>query len=301
MANILFRYHQKIARQWNKLKGGNPDTHQVSGYELYTAPFGSSADKVLGSLAQHPYVAGGFIWSGWDYLGEPTPYYSARSAYFGVIDLAGFKKNRFYLYQSHWRPQHPMAHILPHWNWPERVGKITPVHVFTSGDAAELFLNGQSLGRKSKAPFQHRLRWDNVKYQPGELKVIAYKKGRVWAKNSVATTGKPAALQLTVDRSTLAADGRDVAFVTAKVLDKHGRVVPNAKIPLSFSLQGPGRILATDNGDPTDFTPFTSTQRASFNGLALAIIGTAKKQTGSSQLKVESAGLAPAQVSLMIQ
>ena len=139
-------------------RGGDPVAQHVSAYELYTAPFGSSADKVLGSLARHPYVAGGFVWSGWDYLGEPTPYYGARSSYFGIIDLAGFPKDRFYLYQAAWRPDHPMVHILPHWNWPDRVGQVTPVHVFTSGDEAELFLNGRSLGRKQKGEFEYRLR-----------------------------------------------------------------------------------------------------------------------------------------------
>jgi beta-galactosidase len=123
--------------------GGDPVTAHVSAYELYTAPFGSSADKVFAVQAANPFVAGGFIWSGWDYLGEPTPYYSARSSYFGVIDLAGFPKDRFYLYQSQWRPDHPMVHVLPHWNWPDRIGEITPVHVFTSGDEAELFLDGE--------------------------------------------------------------------------------------------------------------------------------------------------------------
>ncbi len=162
-------------------QGGDPANAHVSAYELYTAPFGSSADKVLASLDRHPFVAGGFVWSGWDYLGEPTPYYSARSSYFGVIDLAGFPKDRFYLYQSHWRPDHPMAHILPHWNWPDRIGEVTPVHVFSSGDEAELFLNGRSLGRQAKADHQIRLRWDDVKYEPGELKVVAYKQGQRWA------------------------------------------------------------------------------------------------------------------------
>src|SRR5690606_18244404 len=150
--------------------GGDPERNQVSGYELYTADFGSSADKVFGSLAQHPFVAGGFVWSGWDYLGEPTPYYLARSSYFGVIDLAGFKKNRFYLYQAHWRPDLPMVHILPHWNWPQRLGKVTPVHLFTSGDQAELFLNGKSLGKKKKGEYEYRLRWDDVVYEPGTLR-----------------------------------------------------------------------------------------------------------------------------------
>ncbi len=150
--------------------GGDPTTQQVSGYELYTAPFGSSPDKVFASLDSHPYVAGGFVWSGWDYLGEPTPYYSARSSYFGAIDLAGFKKDRFFLYQAYWRPDLPMAHILPHWTWPERVGQVTPVHVFTSGDEGELFLNGQSLGRKRKGTYEYRLRWDAVVYAAGNAR-----------------------------------------------------------------------------------------------------------------------------------
>lgn len=145
---------------------------------------------MLGFLERHLYVAGGFVWSGWDYLGEPTPYYSARSSYYGVIDLAGFKKNRFYLYQSQWRPELKMAHIIPHWTWPDRIGKVTPVHVFTSGDEAELFLNGVSLGRKKKGNFDYRLRWDNVVYEPGVLKVIAYKVNKEWAIDSVKTAGK---------------------------------------------------------------------------------------------------------------
>ena len=158
--------------------GGNEKLEQVSAYELYTAPFGSSADKVFSTQDNHPFVSGEFVWSGWDYLGEPTPYYSARSSYCGIIDLAGFKKDRFYLYQSRWRPELPVAHILPHWNWVNRIGQTTPVHVFTSGDEAELFLNGKSLGQKKKAEFEYRLRWDNVIYEPGILKVIAYKDGK---------------------------------------------------------------------------------------------------------------------------
>ncbi len=115
----------------------------MTAYELHAVDFGSTADKVFGLLDRHPFVAGEFVWTGWDYLGEPTPYYEARSSYCGIIDLAGFKKDRFYLYQSRWRPDFPMAHILPHWTWPERAGQVTPVHVFTSGDEAELFLNGK--------------------------------------------------------------------------------------------------------------------------------------------------------------
>ncbi|MBX2858260.1 MAG: DUF4982 domain-containing protein [Cellvibrionaceae bacterium] len=296
----IFPVSKEISAPVEKNQGGNPNSQHVSAYALYTTPFGASADKVFASLEKHPYVAGGFVWSGWDYLGEPTPYYGARSSYFGVIDLAGFKKNRFYLYQSHWRPEHPMAHILPHWNWPDRLGKTTPVHVFTSGDEAELFLNGESLGRKKKAAYQYRLRWDDVKYRPGELKVIAYKRGQLWAQQSVTTTAEPAVLTLSVDRQNIAADGKDLAFVTVSVRDKNGLVVPNANIPLTFSIQGPGNIVATDNGDPTDFTPFVATQRDSFNGHALAIVGTSNKQTGESKIRVVSAGLTTGELTLNI-
>jgi beta-galactosidase len=146
---------------------------------LYTADFGSSGDKVFATVERHPFVAGQFVWTGWDYLGEPNPYNASRSSYFGIIDLAGFKKDRFYLYQSVWRRDVPMAHILPYWTWPDRIGQVTPVHVFTSGDEAELFLNGKSLGRKRKSDYEYRLRWDDLVYEPGELKVITYKAGKV--------------------------------------------------------------------------------------------------------------------------
>ena len=209
--------------------GGDPTTQQVSAYELYTAPFGSSPDKVFASLDSHPYVAGGFVWSGWDYLGEPTPYYSARSSYFGAIDLAGFKKDRFFLYQAHWRPDLPMAHILPHWTWPERVGQVTPVHVFTSGDEGELFLNGKSLGRKRKGTREYRLRWDDVVYAPGTLAVVTYKNGAAWAKDTVRTAGTAAAVELRADRTEISADGADLSFVTVRVVDRNGSLVPRAR------------------------------------------------------------------------
>ncbi|MGO4890917.1 beta-galactosidase GalB [Flavobacterium sp. W21_SRS_FM6] len=271
--------------------GGDPVTQQVSAYELYTAQFGSSADKVLASLAQHPFVSGGFVWSGWDYLGEPTPYYGARSSYFGVIDLAGFKKDRFYLYQSMWRPDFPMVHILPHWNWPERVGEVTPIHVFTSGDEVELFLNGKSLGRQAKAEFASRIRWDDVVYEPGELTAQAYKLGKPWAQASVSTTGAASKLLVKADRQTIQADGVDLSFVTIKVQDENGLTVPRANNQLSFSLDGPGEIVATDNGDATNLVSFASHQRAAFNGLALVIVKGRKGQAGKLVLRVESEGL----------
>ena len=297
----LFPVAPNISAPAKEGAGADPQTQQVSSYELYTAPFGSSADKVLGSLEKHPYVAGGFVWSGWDYLGEPTPYYTSRSSYYGVIDLAGFKKDRFYLYQSQWRPDLPMAHILPHWNWPDRLGKLTPVHVFTSGDEAELFLNGKSLGRKKKAAYEYRLRWDDVVYQPGELKVIAYKKGVYWAEDVVQTTGASSALELQVDRPTIQADGKDLAFITVKLVDSKGRLVPNAKNALSFRLEGAGEIVATDNGDAANMVSFTAKARSAFNGLCLVIVKAHAGKTGHLKLIATGAGLTEGSVEINAQ
>lgn len=249
-------------------------------------------------MAKHPFVAGGFVWSGWDYLGEPTPYYLARSSYFGIIDLAGFKKDRFYLYQSQWRPELPMAHILPHWNWPDRNGEITPVHVFTSGDEAELFLNGQSLGRKKLGQYEYRLRWDSVKYSPGEIKVIAYKQGKRWAENTVKTTSEASKLKLSADRAIIRSDGNDLSFVTLSVTDKNGLIVPQAKNAIEFSIDGPGDIVATDNGDAANLVSFASTKRDAFNGLCLVIVRGRIGKPGIIKLKAKSNGLETATISI---
>src|SRR5690606_23008520 len=141
------------------------------------------------------------------------------SSYFGIVDLAGLRKDRFYLYQAYWRPDFAMVPLLPHWTWPDRVGQVTPVHVYTSGDSAELFLNGMSLGRKSKTGYEYRLRWDDVVYEPGELAVVAYKDGMQWATDVVETAGAATKLALRADRTTIAADGKDLSFVTVTVVD----------------------------------------------------------------------------------
>jgi beta-galactosidase len=271
--------------------GGDPESRQVSAYELHAADFGSSADKVFASQDQHPYVGGEFVWTGWDYLGEPTPYYESRSSYSGIIDLAGFKKDRFYLYQANWRPDHPMAHILPHWTWPDRVGQGTPVHVFTSGDEGELFLNGRSLGRKSKGPYEYRLRWDDIVYEPGTLEVVAYKDGRKWATDLVRTAGPPARLDVMPDRTEIRADGRDLSFVTLRVADNDGLVAPRANNRIQFKVEGPGEIVATDNGDPTSFEPFQAPERKAFNGLCLVIVRAKPGQSGRIKLTASSEGL----------
>lgn len=278
--------------------GGDPETGYVSSYELYTANFGSSADKVFATQDKHPFVAGEFVWSGWDYLGEPTPYYLSRSSYFGIIDLAGFKKDRYYLYQSRWRPNLPMVHILPHWNWPDRIGLVTPVHIFTSGDEVELFLNGTSLGRKKKEEYEYRLRWDDVIYEPGELKAVAYKNGTVWKENIVKTTGKPVKLVAEADRTHISAFGNDLSFIHVKIVDENGLFVANANNTVTFSVEGPAEIIATDNGDPTDMTAFNSKSRKAFNGLVLGIVKPNQGASGTIKVTVESSGLETAIIEL---
>jgi beta-galactosidase len=279
-------------------------------------------------LDEFPAAAGEFVWTGFDYLGEPTPYNAdltnllnfsdpaeqarmakelkdlgkivvpSRSSYFGILDLAGFKKDRFFIYQARWRPDFPMAHILPHWNWPERVGQVIPVFVYTSGDEAELFLNGQSLGRKQRGPREYRLRWDDVKYQPGELRVVAYRQGRHWAEDMVKTTGPGAKVMLAADRAALRADGGDLSFVTVAIADKDGLLVPRAKNLVRFELTGPGGIVAVDNGDATSFEPFQAKERNAYNGLALVIIRTQEGVPGAITLKAQADGLAPAEITL---
>jgi len=279
-------------------RGGDSKALQVSGYELYAVDFGSSADKVFAALDAHPYVAGEFVWTGFDYLGEPTPYYAARSSYSGIVDLAGFPKDRYWLYQSRWRPDLPMAHLLPHWTWPERVGQVTPVHAFTSGDEAELFLNGRSLGKRKKGPGEYRLRWDDVVYEPGELKLQAWRDGKPWATASVATAGAAARLELKSDRADIAADGSDLSFITLTITDAAGRPVPRAETRIRFSVAGPGDIVATDNGDATSFEPFPSPSRKAFSGQALAIVRGRAGASAKLVVRAEADGLAPAEITL---
>lgn len=302
---------------------------QVSSYDVTAPGWAYPQDDQFRELAKHPACLGEFVWTGWDYLGEPTPYNNdatnllnfradpkkmaelekqmkesgkipvpSRSSYFGIIDLAGFPKDRFYAYKSHWNPSVPTAHLLPHWNWPERVGQVTPVHLYTSGDEAELFLNGKSLGRKKKGKFEYRIKWDDVKYTPGELKVVAYKNGKEWATETVKTTGEPARLALASDRAAIKADGKDLAFVTVRIADKEGLTVPRSSNLVKFSVSGPGEIVATDNGDATSFESFQLPQHKAFNGLALAIVRLKPGAKGKITVTAESAGLAPASVAV---
>lgn len=282
-------------------RGGDSTRRHVSAYELNAVDFGSSPDKVFASLDRHPFVAGEFVWTGFDYLGEPTPYYTSRSSYSGIIDLAGFPKDRYYLYQSRWRPELPMAHLLPHWTWPGREGRVTPVHAFTSGDEAELFVNGVSQGRKKKAAYEYRLRWDDVVYAPGQLRLQAYRDGQPWAEAVVETAGAPAKLALLPDRAGIRGDGLDLSFVTLRILDRDGRSVPTAGNRIRFSIEGPGEIVATDNGDPTDMQPFPAHERAAFSGLALVIVRALPGSRGAFVVHARADGLQGASTQIAVR
>jgi beta-galactosidase len=301
---------------------------QVTSYDVAYPGWASTPDQQWTLLDKFPAAMGEFVWTGFDYIGEPTPYSGdltglkpgtrwydetkkmldkmgatevpSRSSYFGIVDLAGFKKDRYYLYQSRWRPELPMAHILPHWNWPERKGLVTPVHVYTSGDEAELFLNGKSLGRKKKGEFEYRLKWDEVVYQPGELKVIAYKNGNKWAEDVVRTTDKASVLSMAADRSIVQPDGTDLIYITVRIEDKNKLLVPKSNNQLNFSIEGPGRIVATDNGDATSHESFQAKSKKAYNGLCLVIVAAEKGSKGSFTVKAESKGLKNAAVKVDI-
>ncbi|HPS00541.1 MAG TPA: beta-galactosidase GalB [Candidatus Sumerlaeota bacterium] len=301
---------------------------QVTSYDVDAPGWAYPPDDQFKTLDENPAAFGEFVWTGFDYLGEPTPYGSdvtnllnfqdpaqkaqmqkqleeigkikvpSRSSYFGIVDLAGFPKDRYYIYQARWRPDLPMAHLLPHWNWPERVGQVTPVHLYTSGDEAELFLNGQSLGRKKMEKLTYRIRWDDVVYQPGELKVVAYKNGKKWAEDTVKTSGEAAAVAMTADRSKVTADGQDLSFVTVRITDKAGLTVPRSKNRVKFKVEGPAEIAGVDNGDATSFESFQASQRLAYNGLCLVILRTKAGETGKVRLTAESEGLKGTEITL---
>jgi beta-galactosidase len=279
-------------------KDGRAD-NQVSSYDLYAPPWAWPPDVEWKGLDENAFVGGEFVWTGFDYLGEPTPFGEgtspSRSSYFGILDLAGLKKDRFYIYQSRWRPELPMAHILPHWNWPDRVGQVTPVHVYSSGDEVELFLNGKSLGRRQRAALQYRFRWDDVTYEPGELRAVAYKAGKKWAEDVVRTTGPAAKVVLQPDRTSVAADGKDLAFVVVTIADSAGRQVPRASHLVHVDVSGGGELVAVDNGDATSHAPFQSREVKAFNGQCLAIVRLTK---GPATLTARVDGLSPARVTI---
>ena len=277
------------------------DNHSTS-YDLDFPRWGNTAETEFQALRRAPWMAGEFVWTGIDYIGEPTPFnWPNRSSSFGIVDLAGFPKDRFYLYKSQWRPE-KMVHLLPHWTWPDEFrGKEIPVWVYTNAKTVELFLNGRSLGvRDWSGVTALHLSWQ-VPYEPGTLRVVAREDSGVVAEDIVETTSAAARLELKVDRPEIRADGHDLAFVTLRVLDsawRLNRVGGNQRI--TFDLSGPGSIAGVDNGDPKNHEPFKgpspqTAQHAAFNGLAVVVVKSSRS-AGTVVLRAGADGLLPAEI-----
>jgi beta-galactosidase len=296
------------------------DSLQISSYDIIVPAWATPPDVEFAAQDRFPNVMGEFVWTGFDYLGEPTPYFGgrgpnekdwpARSSYFGMVDLAGFPKDRYYLYQSVWSKA-PMVHVLPHWNWAGREGQNIPVMAYSNGDEVELFLNGKSLGRKKrfsepveipvgnnispdhKFSTRYRLLWQ-VPYQPGTLKAVAYQGGKQVAVDEVHTAGVAAKVRLIADRGAIQADGEDLSFITVRIEDKDGNLVPGADNLVHFTVTGAGSIAAVDNGNAATVEPFQANQRKAFSGMALLIVRSQKGQKGSIHITATSDRLAQA-------
>jgi len=260
----------------------------VSAYDNTRPPWGSIHEATWKVMKKYDFLSGMFIWTGFDYLGEPTPYsWPSRSSYFGIIDLAGFPKDVYYMYQSEWTSK-PVLHIFPHWNW--TAGKLVDIWAYyNNADEVELYLNGKSLGVKKKIGEDLHIMW-RVKYEPGTLKAVSRKNGKVVLTREIHTAGAPAKIELVADRKNIKADGKDLSFITVKILDKAGNLVPNASNQVSFKIEGPGFIAGVDNGDEVSHDPFKANYRKAFNGLALAIVQT-KEKAGNITFTATSAGL----------
>lgn len=282
---------------------------QISSYDLNAPWWAEVSDDDFMWQQEEPYVAGEFVWTGFDYLGEPTPYdnnsvrgmgmtgrEASRSSYFGIVDLVGIPKDRFYLYKSYWKQEDTTIHILPHWNWPDRIGKNVPVFVYTNGDCAELFLNGKSLGRQCKNPKsgnsieRFRLMWRDVVYEPGELRVVAYKEGRKLGESVMRTAGKPSRLELTADRAEIIAGGLDLSYILIEALDENGNPAPLADNKVEISVEGAGSLAGADNGNPQSFEPFQDEQVSLFYGKAMIIVRSGSKP-GQVSVKVQAEGM----------
>jgi beta-galactosidase len=291
---------------------------QITSYDVVAPPWAMPPDVEIAYQDKMPNLLGEFVWTGFDYIGEPTPFHGgrggsttdwpSRSSYFGMVDLAGFPKDRYYLYQSVWTKA-PMVHVLPHWNWAGHEGRPIPVMCYSNGDEVELFLNGKSLGRKKRfsEPVQipvganvsadkkfaskFRLMWQ-VPYEPGTLKAVAYRAGKQVAADEVRTAGAPARIRLVADRASIAADGDDLSFITVRVEDKDGNLCPAADNLVRFRVTGAGVIRAVDNGNAATEEPFQADHRKAFSGLALVIVNA----NGAGKIRVEatSDGLASA-------
>lgn len=273
---------------------------QCSGYDVESCWWSNLPDDDWKMQDDYNWVTGEFVWTGFDYLGEPTPYdkyWPSRSSYFGIVDLAGLPKDRFYLYRSHWNKNEHTIHLLPHWTWTGREGQVTPVYCYTDYPSAELFVNGKSQGRitknKNSRLDRYRLRWQNVKYEKGEIKVVVYdEQGNKAGEKTVKTAGKPAQLQLTADRSTIAADGSDLAFITVSLTDKNGTLCPDADHSLEFKVTGAATFNSVCNGDATSLEVFTEPTMKLFHGqLVVAVQASAAPGKATLTVKDKNTGI----------
>lgn len=280
--------------------GAMYDDHQSSSYDLEYCSWSNIPDIDFARAEDHEWTIGQFVWTGFDYLGEPSPYdtnaWPNHSSMFGIIDLASIPKDRYYLYRSVWNKEAETLHILPHWNWEGREGEKTPVFVYTNYPSAELFINGKSYGRQTKhkngtVENRYRLMWHDAVYQPGEVRVVAYdEQGNPVAEKTVRTAGKPHHIELVTDRSSLQADGKDLAYVTLRIVDKDGNLCPNDGRLVSFKVKGAGKYRASANGDPTCLDLFHKPEMHAFGGMLTVIVQSGEK-TGEIELQATAKGI----------
>lgn len=280
--------------------GAMYDDHQSSSYDLEYCNWSNIPDIDFARAEDHEWTIGQFVWTGFDYLGEPSPYdtnaWPNHSSMFGIIDLASIPKDRYYLYRSVWNKEAETLHILPHWNWEGREGEKIPVFVYTNYPSAELFINGKSYGRQTKhkngtVENRYRLMWHDAVYQPGEVRVVAYdEQGNPVAEKTVRTAGKPHHIELVTDRSSLQADGKDLAYVTLRIVDKDGNLCPNDGRLVSFKVKGAGKYRASANGDPTCLDLFHKPEMHAFGGMLTVIVQSGEK-TGEIELQATAKGI----------
>ncbi|HEY4154537.1 MAG TPA: glycoside hydrolase family 2 TIM barrel-domain containing protein, partial [Puia sp.] len=273
-------------------------TNTISAYDNASAAWGSTHEETLKMINKYKFLSGQFIWTGFDYLGEPTPYgWPSRSSYFGIIDLAGFPKDIYYLYQSVWTNK-PVLHIFPHWNWKE--GQTVDVWAFyNQADEVELYLNGKSMGIRKKTGDDLHVMW-RLKYEPGTLKAVSRKNGKQVLEEEIQTAGPAAKIELLADKKTLRADGTDLDFITVKVLDKDGNLVPDADQLIRFNVSDNASIAGVDNGNEVDLDSFKAKERKAFNGMCLVVVQS-KKMKGEIKVKATGEGLSPATINLMAE
>jgi len=315
-----FNYHQKEYDAFHKLYPNLPilSSEDTSGFitrgeyetgmekqtadsrDTYAARWGATHRDGWKKIAERPFIAGGFVWTGFDYAGEPTPFeWPSASSSFGILDLCGFPKSAFFIHQAHWRKDKDVLEVIPHWNWPGREGQSIRVMALSNADTVELFLNGKSLGEKPVDPID-MVEWD-VTYEPGALLAVGKKQGREVSRKLVETTGDAVSLELVPDRNTISSDGRDAMPVTVRAVDAKGREVPTAMNPVKFSLQGGADIIGLGNGDPRCHEPQKGNRRSLFNGLAQVILQSRAGPVEPLVLRAEAPGLAAAEISIPVE